>query len=116
VACASALIFIGAGITRADFTFGEPTNLGSTVNRSTWQYDVCVSTDGLLLLFGTGYPNGENYGCAAFFGLESTKSTTLIPFCSSHVFQAQQASLVTLNITVGSDLRQYKFNFKVQNE
>jgi hypothetical protein len=49
-----------AKVTKADFTFGEPTNLGPKVNRTTSQWDVCISSDGLLLLWGSL----EGYGGA----------------------------------------------------
>ena len=48
----AALIVIGGGHARADFIFGEPTNLGSTVNSgSSFDLFPCVSADGLELFF-----------------------------------------------------------------
>ncbi|MFC1636023.1 hypothetical protein ACFL5Z_14375 [Planctomycetota bacterium] len=45
-------------VAKADFTFGEPTNLGPTVNSSRDEYDPSISTDGLSLYFMTVYPPG----------------------------------------------------------
>jgi len=36
---------------KADFTFGEPVNLGPTVNSEQWEYSHCVSGDGLELYY-----------------------------------------------------------------
>lgn len=52
------ILAAGGGRATADFIFGEPTDLGPTVNRSTSQWDVCISGDGLLLLWGCS----EGYG------------------------------------------------------
>ena len=40
-----------AEIAKADFTFGEPTNLGPTVNSSSRDLKPSVSADGLSLFF-----------------------------------------------------------------
>ncbi len=47
-----------AEVAKADFTFGTPTNLGPTLNSSAFEYDMCISTDGLLLIFGSPRPGG----------------------------------------------------------
>ncbi|UCG59316.1 MAG: MBL fold metallo-hydrolase [Phycisphaerales bacterium] len=52
-----AVLFV-AGHADADFTFGTPTNLGPMVNSSASEYDVCISADGLLLVFGSPRPGG----------------------------------------------------------
>ncbi len=39
------------GIAKADFTFGEPVNLGPSVNRSSYEQGPCISADGLSLYF-----------------------------------------------------------------
>jgi hypothetical protein len=39
-------------VANADFTFGEPTNLGPTVNTSYGDVNPCISADGLSLYFG----------------------------------------------------------------
>jgi hypothetical protein len=52
---------IAMEVVKADFTFGEPTNLGPKVNCTNSQWDVCISSDGLLLLWGSleGYGNAD---------------------------------------------------------
>jgi len=47
-----AVLMLSAGKAKADFTFGERTDLGPKVNCTTDQWDVCISSDGLLLLWG----------------------------------------------------------------
>jgi len=44
---------------KADFVFGEPTNLGPTVNSSTWDYHPDISADGLILFFFSNRPGGS---------------------------------------------------------
>ena len=55
-----AAFVLGGGRANADLTFGEPTNLGPTVNSST-QSDFwpCPSADGLELFFVSDRPGGE---------------------------------------------------------
>jgi len=43
------------------FIFGEPTNLGSTVNSSAWDYCPSLSADGLELFFTSQRPGGHGY-------------------------------------------------------
>ena len=45
------LVLAGAGQVQGDFRFGEPANLGSTINSSDDEYDPDISTDGLELYF-----------------------------------------------------------------
>jgi hypothetical protein len=49
--------------TKADFVFGEPTNLGPTVNSGSYDEAPSISTDGLSLYFGSwrsgGYGNND---------------------------------------------------------
>ena len=45
-------------VAKADFTFGEPTNLGATVNSSSAEIDPCISADGLELYFHSDPPVG----------------------------------------------------------
>jgi len=45
-------------IAKADFIFGEPTNLGPTVNSGVGDWDPDLSTDGLSLFFGSNRPGG----------------------------------------------------------
>ena len=49
---------LGARIARADFTFGEPMNLGPTVNSSADEFDPGISSDGLELYFHSARPGG----------------------------------------------------------
>ncbi|MFB0556216.1 MAG: LamG-like jellyroll fold domain-containing protein [Phycisphaerae bacterium] len=53
-------VVISGGRLRADFTFGEPTNLGPTVNSSAGDWDPDISADGLSLFFGSNRPGGED--------------------------------------------------------
>ena len=46
-----AAIMLGGGHAKADFTFGEPTNLGPTINSLTDDYFPNISVDGLTLYF-----------------------------------------------------------------
>jgi Tol biopolymer transport system component len=55
-------IVLSGGRAKADFTFSEPMNLGPTVNSSDYEFDPCISTDGLMLLFNSNRPGG--YGGA----------------------------------------------------
>jgi Tol biopolymer transport system component len=52
----AAIVFCGSA--NADFTFGEPVNLGSTVNSSGFDCSPSVSTDGLELYFLSDRPGG----------------------------------------------------------
>ena len=51
-------ILIGGGSANADFTFGEPTNLGPTVNSSSIEGAPSVTGDGLELYFECDRPSG----------------------------------------------------------
>jgi len=53
-----AAIVIGGGSANADFTFGEPTNLGRPVNTSSGDAPDCFSSDGLEMYFDSGRPGG----------------------------------------------------------
>jgi len=48
-----AAIVLGGGSVRADFTFGEPTNLGPLVNSSRGDEGMTISSDGLSLFFAS---------------------------------------------------------------
>ncbi|MFC1795122.1 LamG-like jellyroll fold domain-containing protein [Planctomycetota bacterium] len=48
------VIVLGVGTAKADFTFGEPTNLGPVVNFSPWHQSPFISADGLSLYFSGG--------------------------------------------------------------
>jgi Tol biopolymer transport system component len=45
-------------VVKADFTFGEPTNLGSMINSSVNEYGPDISADGLELYFSSKRPGG----------------------------------------------------------
>jgi len=47
-----------AEVTKADFTFGNPTNLGPNVNSSFDDAGPCISADGLKLYFSSNRPGG----------------------------------------------------------
>ena len=51
-------ILFGGGRAKADFTFGETTNLGPTVNSSYYDSDPSISADGLRLFFSSNRPGG----------------------------------------------------------
>jgi len=48
-----AVMVLSRGSAKADFTFGEPTNLGPVINSSAHEYSHCLSSDGLELYFGS---------------------------------------------------------------
>jgi len=50
---------LATGVANADFIFGEPTNLGPTVNSTSYDANVEVSADGLVLFFSSGRPGGH---------------------------------------------------------
>lgn len=54
-------LVLATKVVKADFTFGEPTNLGPAVNSSRDEYDPSISADGLSLYFASLYPPG-GYG------------------------------------------------------
>jgi hypothetical protein len=51
-------IVLGNGRAKADFTFGEPVNLGPMVNSSSFDQKPCISADGLSLYFASDRPGG----------------------------------------------------------
>jgi Tol biopolymer transport system component len=58
-------------VSKADFMFGEPINLGPSINSSVLEYSPCISNDGLSLYFAS-YQGG--YGLADIY--LSTRETT----------------------------------------
>ena len=54
-----AAVFMGGGRAKADFTFGEPTNLGPTVNSSSGDGIGSLSADGLEMYIASGRPGGQ---------------------------------------------------------
>jgi len=67
-----AFLISTGGSAKADFTFGTPINLGSSVNTSYRDGVACTSTDGLSLFFASTRPGG--YG--AWDLLVATRATT----------------------------------------
>ncbi|MFC1637128.1 hypothetical protein ACFL5Z_20085, partial [Planctomycetota bacterium] len=53
-----ATIIVGGGIAKADFVFGEPVNIGPTVNSPFWDSGPRISPDGLSLFFESDRPGG----------------------------------------------------------
>jgi len=53
-----AVMIIGGSNVKADFTFGEPTNLGPTINTESADGSPCISADGLELYFSTDHESG----------------------------------------------------------
>jgi len=51
-------IVLSGGSAEADFTFGEPTNMGPMINTPDWDTDPCVSTDNLGLYYASDQPGG----------------------------------------------------------
>lgn len=64
---AAACLLLWGQTAWADFTFGEPVNLGPNVNSEAWEYTHCVSADNLELYFGSyrdgGYGASDIYVC-----------------------------------------------------
>jgi hypothetical protein len=58
LAITSMVVTLG-GRAHADFTFGEPMNLGSVINSSSSDYGPCLSTDGLELYFTSERAGGS---------------------------------------------------------
>ncbi len=88
----------------------EVTNFGDETEFLSNLYGWELSPEGAVQVIG------ESSGCAAYFGLEPGQSTTLIPFCGSHAFEAKQAGTVTMNISVGGGLCEHEFSFEVESE
>ncbi len=53
-----AAVVLGGGSAKADFTFGEPTNLGSEINSVAADRGPCISADGLSLFFSSKRAGG----------------------------------------------------------
>jgi hypothetical protein len=59
-----AAILLCGESTKADFSFGEPVNLGPVINSEQWEYSHCVSADSLELYYmfaGSYDPNDPGY-------------------------------------------------------
>jgi len=69
------IVFVG-GRAKVDFTFGDSTNLGPTVNTEYYEDNPCISVDGLELYFNSNRPNG--HGSADLYVLK--RATTSDPW------------------------------------
>jgi len=76
VVLVTAIVLTSAGSAKADFTFGEPTNLGPTVNSSVRDFTPSVSADSLTLYFSSNRPGG--YGNLDIW--VTTRATTSDPW------------------------------------
>jgi len=63
---------LAAGVAKADFTFGTPTNLGPTVNSSAQDNQPNISADGLRLYFQSSRPDGQG-GQDIWFATRATE-------------------------------------------
>jgi len=59
LAVLSCVVLTNAYIAKADFIFGAPTNLGPTINSSSYDSDASISADGLSLYFTSDRPGGS---------------------------------------------------------
>jgi len=59
VAIIAVVLGLTAEVVNADFTFGELTNLGPTVNSSSHDSAPSISADGLTLFFDSDRPGGH---------------------------------------------------------
>ena len=57
-----AAIVYGGGIANAEFTFGEPVNLGSPINTSSNEVTFCLSADGLQMYISSNRPGTYGIG------------------------------------------------------
>jgi OOP family OmpA-OmpF porin len=69
-------IMLGSGHAKADFTFGEPTNLGPSINTSVNDWAPCISADGLSLYFTSARPGGYGGTYMGFDIWVATRETT----------------------------------------
>jgi len=51
------VVMLGGGSAKADFTFGDPTNLGTNINSSSCDDGLNMSSDGLSIIFSSDRPN-----------------------------------------------------------
>ncbi|MHC4536051.1 MAG: hypothetical protein ACYS6K_19040 [Planctomycetota bacterium] len=56
------VLVLASDVVNADFTFGEPTNLGPIVNSSSLEKGPSISSDGLTLFFHSGNSRPGGYG------------------------------------------------------
>jgi Tol biopolymer transport system component len=58
---AGSILLVSGGTAWADFIFGEPTNLGPSVNSDKSERGLSISADGLSLFFDSDQPDGGDY-------------------------------------------------------
>ena len=58
----ASMIIMGSKSAKADFTFGEPTNLGSPINTSSNEGTLCLSADGLEMYISSNRPGTYGIG------------------------------------------------------
>ena len=66
------VLSLATEVTKADFTFGKPTNLGPNVNSSANEYDPCISTDELEIFYHSERSGGYGH-CDLWFAMRATK-------------------------------------------
>jgi beta-lactamase regulating signal transducer with metallopeptidase domain len=57
LAALACVVLTNTYVAKADFTFGEPTNLGPSINDAGWNGGICITPDGLELYFGSNDDN-----------------------------------------------------------
>ena len=65
------IVMLGGDNAKADFTFGEPTNLGPTVNGGAYEEKPCISADGLSLYFSSDRPGGYDEAMEDIWGMHA---------------------------------------------
>ena len=71
-----AAMVLNSGSAKADFTFGEPTNLGPSINTSANDWAPCISADGLSIYFASARPGGYGGTYMGFDIWVATRETT----------------------------------------
>jgi len=57
----AAVVLGGSGRANADFIFGEPVNLGTPINTSSWEWTLVISPDNLQMYVNSDRPGGLGY-------------------------------------------------------
>ncbi len=88
-----------AEVSKADFTFGTPTNLGPTVNSSAYEGSPSISADGLELYFGSTRPDG--YGGTDIW--KTTRATTNDDWGEPVNLSTVNSSAAEVAVTISAD-------------